>query len=571
MNVVETFGYVMLRSARNRVVAQVKRLKQPRYLLATLLGLAYWYFYFGRTVTDARALPRMPGEYANPAAAGFTVLGVLALLTAWIFGARQSTLAFSEAEIQFFFPAPVTRRALLNYKLLKSMLVGLFTTAFFTLFFGRAAQGSQWFFVVGFWLALSTYSFHSIAAGRTRQLLAEQGKAGWLASVPTLLVVLLYLGGLAWAVVKTGPLPPFAPKKEWFDSVLLVLEVPPLSWALWPIGAFARVIFAPDVPAFVLALPAALAVLGLHYLWVMAGDVSFEEASVRAAEARAKLLEARREGRTSAMPRAEKRKPPFALSPRGPPEVALIWKGAIAAGRLFNARLLLVLALTIVPTAAIMGALAGASFGAAMAAMMLLMFWAMTALFGSSFSKSDLRRDLEYVDVLRSLPMSGRQIVLGEALGGLAPAVVVQWFLLAVGLALAPSEGELLPLELEEKLAFGIALAVAGPCVTLAGILVQNAAVIFVPAWVPNPRQGPQGPEAAGMGLLIFLGMLLGISLGLLPAFLFGALVGFAVLPLLGLWSVIAAAVAFAGAAAVEAWTAAALLGIAFERAEPGV
>lgn len=568
MNVALTFGYVVLRSARNRVVAQVKRLKQPRYLIATLLGLAYWFFYFGGSVANARGATGLPGGSAGAAAAGFTVLGVLALLITWVFGPRQSTLAFSEAEIQFFFPAPVTRRALLHYKLCKSMLVGLVTTAFFTLFFGRAAQGSQWFFVVGFWLALSTYSFHSIAAGRTRQLLAEQGKAGWLASVPTLLVVLVYVGGLALAVLKTGPLPPFAPKQEWFDALLAVLEVPPLSWALWPIGAFARVIFAADNGAFAAALPAAVLVLGLHYLWVMVGDVSFEEASVRAAEARAKALEARREGRTASMPREEKRRPPFELSPRGPPEVALIWKGLIAAGRLFNMRAALLLALTLVPAAAIMGLVGGAAVGAATASMILLMFWVMTALFGSALSRSDLRRDLEYTDVLRSLPMTGRQIVLGEALGSLAPAAVVQWLLLAVGLALAPSRGQLLPLELDEKLAFGVAGAVAGPCVTLAGILVQNAVVIFVPAWVTNPKQGPQGPEAAGLGMIILLGMLLGIGLGLLPAFIFGALVGFAVLPLLGLWSVIPGALAFCGAAAFEAWTAAALLGLAFERAE---
>jgi ABC-2 type transport system permease protein len=431
--------------------------------------------------------------------------------------------------------------------------------------------GSQLFFVVGLWLGITTLSFHSAAAARTRQRLAEHGRAGWVGSLPTLLVVAGVGGALWWAFRQAGPLPPFEPKREWVDASLHVLEEPPLSWVLWPLSAFARVLFAVDLQAFAVALPQALLVLALHYLWVISGDVSFEESSVLAAEKRAQALEARRGGNTAQLlTPAEKRRVPFKLEPSGPPEVALVWKGLIASGRLFNVRVLAIFGLMFVPMAIFAGLMKSLQFATTMLGFLMLSFWAMGTLLGGSMSRSDLRRDIEFIDVLRALPMSGRQIVLGEALGALVPALVVQWGLLAGGLVLMQGDDLFFELDLHERIVWGLALGIAGPAVTLAGILVQNAAVIFVPAWVANPKDGPRGPEASGVAMLVLLGTLLGVSLGLLPAAIFGLLVGFALLPLLGLWSLVAGAVALSGVAAFEAWVAAAILGKAFETVEPG-
>lgn len=568
MNVVDTFSFVIARSARNRVVHQVKRLKQPRYLIAFLLGLGYWWLYFGRNVVEVRGGGRLPLEYVPAASAGFCLFGLLLLLGAWVFGSRQSTLTFSEAEIQFFFPAPASRRALLNYKLLKSMLLGLLTTAFFTLVFGRAAVGSQAFFAVGLWLAVTTLSLHAVAAGRTRQALLEHGATGLRASLPTLAVVAVILGAVGWSAWQARSLPPFQPTRAWLDGALQLVEAPPLGWLLWPIAVFADVLFARDGVAFFGALPGALAVVGLHYLWVIAGDAPFEESSVRAAEARAKAVESRQAG--GARPaRGKSREPPFALGSSGPPEVALIWKGMIASGRFFNVRMLVVVAPMLVLAVVMGAAVEDLATGLSFAGMFLLLFWLMSTLAGGALSRADLRRDLDYLEVLRALPLAGRQVVIGEALGALAPAVVVQWALLALGLGLVQGDA-VVELDLSEKLAVGLALGLFGPAVTLAGILVQNAAVIFVPGWVGNPRGGAQGPEASGLAMLVLLGNLLAVSLGLVPALLFGALLGFAVLPLLGLGALVVGAAGASFVALVEAWLAAAVLGKAFETFEPG-
>jgi hypothetical protein len=63
------------------------------------------------------------------------VLAALLLVSAarwWIFGADRGTLAFASAEVQFLFPAPVSRRALIHTKLVRTQIAILLNTVIFT-------------------------------------------------------------------------------------------------------------------------------------------------------------------------------------------------------------------------------------------------------------------------------------------------------------------------------------------------------------------------------------------------------------------------------------------------------
>ena len=55
-----------------------------------------------------------------------------ALLVAkwWLVGSSNSALAFSNAELQFLFPAPMSRRQLVLYKVWR-LQIGLLASAFF--------------------------------------------------------------------------------------------------------------------------------------------------------------------------------------------------------------------------------------------------------------------------------------------------------------------------------------------------------------------------------------------------------------------------------------------------------
>ena len=70
------------------------------------------------------------------------VLFVVVLL-AWIVPHERAALTFTEAEIAFLFPAPINRRGLIHFKLIRSQVRILFSIFFFTLVFNRFG-GSAW-------------------------------------------------------------------------------------------------------------------------------------------------------------------------------------------------------------------------------------------------------------------------------------------------------------------------------------------------------------------------------------------------------------------------------------------
>ena len=56
---------------------------------------------------------------------------------------ERAALTFTEAEVAFLFPAPVSRRTLIHFKLLKSQLGILFATLIFSLLTNRFGRGGS--------------------------------------------------------------------------------------------------------------------------------------------------------------------------------------------------------------------------------------------------------------------------------------------------------------------------------------------------------------------------------------------------------------------------------------------
>ncbi|MGH7535631.1 MAG: putative ABC exporter domain-containing protein, partial [Gemmatimonadales bacterium] len=114
------FGYLVARSARNRVVRQLRHLRSPRYVVALLLGLAYiWVI-----AVEQRPAPA-PATVATARvvelAGSLAVLGAVAW--GWVLGVERRVLAFTPAEVTFLFPGPVSRRGLIQFKLLRTQLL----------------------------------------------------------------------------------------------------------------------------------------------------------------------------------------------------------------------------------------------------------------------------------------------------------------------------------------------------------------------------------------------------------------------------------------------------------------
>ena len=164
-------------SARNRTLTRLRRLRQPRYLAALVVGLVYFYGVVGRHQIDAMRTghtwlrPELIARWGpDLVVAGGLVLWAVTLL-AWLLTTGQAW-RFSGAEVQFLYTAPVPRRSLLNYKLLRAQVGVVFGVSMGAVFSGAAlAPGStRLAFLLGGWLLFSTMSLHAtgIALAKAR-------------------------------------------------------------------------------------------------------------------------------------------------------------------------------------------------------------------------------------------------------------------------------------------------------------------------------------------------------------------------------------------------------------------
>jgi ABC-2 type transport system permease protein len=325
------------------------------------------------------------------------------------------------------------------------------------------------------------------------------------------------------------------------------------------------------VLAFALALLPALGLLTLAYVWVMRTDADFREAALARAREAADRVRAGKgaEMRRAARVSAKRRRPPFRLSPRGSAQVAIFWKNLISAGRL-SPRRFAVFALAIGTITVVFwgGQRDGGQFIAAAIGTMAGIMAGCLTLIGPLLIRDDLRSDLLHVDLLKTFPIAGWRLVLGEVLAPAALLTLIEWVLLVLAAVLLPAAGEV-SLTMSGRAGYGLAAAVMLPLISAIGVIVQNAVALLMPGWVELGKRHARGVEAMGQRLISMVGTALVLILASIPVgFVFAAayfsgywLLGPAVVP-------VAIAIAAAGLA-LESAIAVALLGRVFDRFDP--
>ena len=513
---------------------RLKRLRRPKYLVGGIVGALYFYFYFFRYLLG-RSGPRaaFPSSAGSPDPGLYESIGAVLLfivvLLAWIVPHERAALAFTEAEVAFLFPAPISRRSLIHFKLLRSQTAILFTTFFLMLVTNRFG-GKFWIHAGGWWIILSTLNLHMLGCSFARTMLLDRGITNWQRR----LVIGSLLGVASVVVIVWGwdTFPGFAPAQlgpsstpadlmiqlqDYFHHLLVAGPVP---YLLFPFRLVIRPYLAPNGHAFVIALMPALLILAVHYYWVIRSNVAFEEASVEASKKLAEKIAAVRSGNWQAASKKVKvRRPPFVLRPTGPPLVALVWKNIISAGQVFSLRTWITLAILGTVLCVVVSQTAGASglVPALGMAVGILLVWSL--FLGPQFLRQDFRQDLPLADVLKMYPLPGWQIVLGELLGPAVILTAIQWLLAGIGIAFC-SQSTIPLLAGWSSFAFGIGIAVVAPMINLITLQIPNAAVLLFPAWFQSGKDGPQGIEATGQRIIFALGQVIVFFLTLIPAVL---------------------------------------------------
>lgn len=582
--------YLRLTSAKNLVLTRLRRLRQPKYLIGAIVGVAYFYFIvFGRAFSHGGGRHAGPPPLPLPGAGGAPLpheaaplalaLAALALLVVlvviWTVPSQKPGLAFSEAETAFLFPAPISRRSLIHFKLLGTQFTVLLQSLFFALIFNHRGftSGRALNVLVGWWVVLTFVNLHYMGASFVISRLVDRGTSA-------LRRRLAVLGGIALVVAVTiawiwrDLRAPTDAELAGFDGLLRwllsILDGGLLHWLLLPLKWVLAPFFAAGPAAFFLALGPALALLAAHYFWVVNMQVSFEEASIAQAEKRAARRAALRSGQRHTLPAGAKaRRPPFALARTGRAEIAFLWKNLLSTHPLFGPRTWLVGAVVIVAGTRLVAQLGPVAkqivSGLGVAAVMLAGY---TLVFGPLVARLDLRRDLANADLLKTYPLPGWRIVLGELLAPTALLTgVVTLGLLAALCAFDPPAHASAWLAPHLRVAYAVCLALLAPPLLALQLLVPNAAAVLFPAWFQAMRTPTGGIDLMGQRLIFAFGQIFVILLALLPAALTAALLVFVTQWLVGpLLSVAFATVAVLLVLLGEVWCGVWWLGERFER-----
>lgn len=563
--------YLVAESTRGQWRSRIARLRSPRYALALVLGLAYfWFLYF-------RPQPSTPrGPHAgDPSAGFFSVLGTAApllivLYTAWtwIFGGDRTALAFSEAEVSLLFPAPLSRRALIGYKLLQAQLPVFFTACLWVVLMRRSfGSMSPALRIVGVYFMLTTLNLHRLAAALVSANAREHGARGARRTLLALVVFALVFGSIAWALWSAhGAFD--GGMEDGVRAALAALRAPPASVAMYPFTAIFAPMFAATTSEWWQAIGPAVVLLALHVWWVLRTDAAFEESAVEASVALAKRIAARRsrQGGATTLPSSTGVGRTLPLAPVGAPAVAIVWKNLLWLMRSGTLRALLI------PSAVAVVLLVVLRGQPDILAIMLIALGSVTAvallLFGPITLRNDLRSDLLHLPLLKTLPLRGHHVVLAQVASGAIPVAAAQYLTALV--AVVGLYGTPMAAKWSNSVVVGGVVAAPLLLLGLNGttFLIHNALALLFPGWVKLGEHGAGGIEAMGQSLLTMMVVVLCLALAvLLPAATSAAL-------FFALRGHLVVAVAVAGAAAgvvlgAQCYGLIALLGGAFERVEP--
>jgi hypothetical protein len=508
-----------------------------------------------------------------PIQRGFGLLSafLLAVLAAkwWIFGASTIPLAFTPAEIQLLFPAPLRRRDLILYRLLRVQISMLVSAAFISLLLWRS-RGAGFplalpLRMIGLWILFATSFMHQMGVTLVRTAAAQRGR-GLARNLPALVVVLTAIGLLAYSLA---------------PALLSIHSLGDVSGALGRVGdamhqpipsailAPFRWVIAPAYAesnhAWLVAIGPALLLLVFHYIWVLRADAVFEDAAVDASARRAARLRARA---TTTRPATTNTRTLVRLSAHGPAWAAIVWKNVTAAARglklTATIRFTFVLVVTFSVWRAVGFQATREKSPVVLVGLAALVAVAYLALAGPLTIRNDLRADLAHLPMLRTYPLHGRTVVFAEVLSSTLTLTAMQVALLAVAF------GTLTERPIGERFGVLLAAIVILPVVNLMSLTIQNAIALLVPAWVRigGPLDSGQiAFEALGQRALGAIAALMALALALAPAT--GAAVLVSILaggspPAVTLGVVIGLAIAAFEIALAMRW-----LGGVFERTDP--
>jgi ABC-2 type transport system permease protein len=562
--------YIIICSARNRMRVRLRRLREPRYLIGAIVGAAYIYFSFFARFRASRASTarrnargaQLPAVFTTltASAPAFGGLILMAVATgAWLFPMDSGLLEFSDAEMQFLFPAPVSRRQLLIHRMLRSQLGMLFGSLVIGLVSPSPMGVSRLRISAGVWILLVTGKIYftgvTLARARLGAGSARIRRVAWL----PLTIMLAALAAVGSAIARDVRHLAPGGLGDVVEMLGRVAAAGAPRVILWPFAALVRPLFSAWPQPYLTNVVLALAVMTAITIWVLLSDEAFQEA-VSDAAARRSQEPAARKGQPTYSARASV----WTLAPAGRPETAFAWKAAMQTLRMVDRRAL-VQVVSIVASLTIVAASLGRANG--LASLLGAFSFAATAfaiVLAPQVVRIDMRQDLFHLELLKTWPVKAAAVVRGELLW---PGVIItagSWAMLAMAMVLS---GTILgSVSVGLRMGGGAAIAIVAPALVFAQLMIHNAVALLFPAWVPLGNQRPRGLDAMGQRLIMLGATWLLLIISMLPGAMAGGIVWFALQHFVGAAALVPAALVCTGIVGIEVLAASEAIGPAYER-----
>jgi hypothetical protein len=541
---------------KGRVVRSIRLLRQPKYLVGFIVGAGWMGLWVVRPLLKSKLiLESAPGNQFGmeflPAIHQFAALFVtVALPLPWLLPWGRLGFPFRESELTMLLQAPLSRRQVIQYGLLKSELGVLLSGFILPLFVGLGGLGSRLLMGCGTWILFEFWHLNGrwralfnlrqteipAALARTRRLALTIGLLGFYAVA--LLALRQFVTQVGIALSGTD--------YRHVAASLAAVTWPPLLKALsTPAWWLTAPMFAGGGTAFVVAAAPMLLVILAQREIVLRSKARFEERALEhAMKEKAKKSPTRRFEKISSRARSKR---PFEIDRRGPPEVALVWKNAMRVSRARWTRIAYVGAALWIGIAVLPALLTLHDVTYGVLAVIGVVPMIILPLLAGMTWNNDLRTELAHIDLVRTWPVSARQFVLAEVLspailsfaGAAFGAGVVLTSLFGSRLrealtgqrselVLLPRAGEFMGVDtgLATVLLFASFLPMAA-AVSFFSSALQNLATLFVPAWMAHSADRSHGIAAFGQRMLFSAALGLALLLALIPsALLVGAVAG---------------------------------------------
>ncbi len=552
-----TLFLLIVRSLLGRLRRTLRLARRPKYVVGALIGALYMcWTLFSLYRRDWAPQGLTAADYLGASDATisglmlFGALGLALFLTlTWLLPRGKTLLPLTDTEVHVLMTAPIRRRSVVEYALLKGQVPLLVTSLLLPIVFKPGPLLARLTMLPGYWAALTLVDWHVKASKlwklESDALPAQRARRRYLLLYFVLAVFWIVSFGLLAGrfealrvAVATTPVSDgiahwissvAQPLGDWQADIPLALWLAPFYWVLAPLQPLS------GLELWRALIPAVLLIV-LHYEWLVRTRAPFEEAVLHGEHSDTAA------GAFNAMlikmgPRRRRRQP-FRLAPTGWPEMAIVWKSLSLTFRGGVAR-----ALTIALTALVVITVASAWSGAPEWLMVVLLSMGVAgctmASLGAGFVQAfDLRADLQRCDLLRTWPLSGARLVAAYSAG----IATTSWLVGLISVACVVSADVSLRMSLwfgarapspealdSWSVGFGAPawlvpwLGAAGALPLLAAICLMSASlntisVLAWPGWLAQSDVTARGLSAVGQRILLGAGLALALLITLAPS-----------------------------------------------------